>query len=107
MKGEKKMAKNKSKLVMTKLIGMKRTTVWLTKEQQEIATNWGFRSQEFAQSVFDIAMGFIVNLNPKTKQATIIDDSSVELTTADKRFLADALATELVKHLPKKEGAEK
>ena len=101
------MSKSKGKRVLAKLLDMKRTTVWLTKEQQEIAISFGLSNQELAQCTFDAAMDFMVNLNPKTKQATIIDDSFVELTITDKRFLADALATELIKQLSRNEGADK
>ena len=46
---------------------------------------------------------FIVNINPKTGERKIIDPTGTELSEADKKILARALAKELIRHMKKDE----
>ena len=91
------MAKIKGKRIMAKLIGMKSTIVWLTKEQQEMVNSFGVTNQEFAQIAFDVCMDFMVSLTRRE----VIDYDGEELTEADKKIVAKAFAKEFIRHLPK------
>lgn len=92
------MAKIKGKRVMAKLIGMKSTSVWLTKEQQEIAKHFNVTNQEFAQCIFDTAMGFVVNISMKENIAKVIDPIGNNPIDDE---LAQILADEIVRKLRK------
>ncbi len=100
------MVKNKGKRVMAKLIGMKRTSVWLTKEQQELAKNCGVTNQEFAQRTFDLAMSFVVSINMETGKRTVLDYEGEDLSDADKKLLAKAFVKEYLRTLPKEGEGE-
>ena len=97
MKGGIIMAKIKGKRIMAKLIGMKSTIVWLTKEQQEMVNSFGVTNQEFAQIAFDVCMDFMVSLTRRE----VIDYDGEELTEDDKKIVAKAFAKEFIRHLPK------
>ena len=91
------MAKIKGKRIMAKLIGMKSTIVWLTKEKQEMVNSFGVTNQEFAQIAFDVCMDFMVSLTRRE----VIDYDGEELTEDDKKIVAKAFAKEFIRHLPK------
>ncbi len=100
------MEKIKGKRVMGKLIGMKRTTVWLTIEQQDMAKQYNVSNQQFAQDIFDVAMSFVVSINMETGKRTVLDYEGEDLNDSDKKVLAKAFVKEYIRTLPK-EGEEK
>lgn len=105
-KGGMEMAKVKGKRVMAKLTGMRSTTVWLTKEQQDMVKKYNVSNQEFAQHVFDVTMGFIVNVSLKDGSRKTIDPTGIKPTEADRAELAKLLGAEIVRNLKKEGKAE-
>ena len=93
------MAKAKGKRVMYKLIGSKQTSVWVSKEQQEMAKKLGVTNQAFVQGVFDVAIGFVIRVDLNSDYSKVIDSSGKAMTSADYKHLAEILAQEIVTNL--------
>ena len=95
------MVKTYKKRVAAKLTGDKQTSVWISGKHLPMIKDWGLSNQAFAQAVFDIAMGFIVNIDLKTGVSKVIDPSGKKVTKEDKERLAKILAAEIVRNFEK------
>lgn len=92
------MAKVYGKRIAAKLTGDKQTTVWISGKHMPIVNDLGVSNQEFAQAVYDAAMGFVVQLDLKSDKILVIDSTGKNPIDAE---LAKILAAEVVRNFRK------
>ena len=98
------MAKIHNKRIAAKLLGEKATSVYLTQQHQELAKSMGVSNQEFAQTVFDMAMKFVIRVDLNSDYSAVIDSSGKGISKADYKQLAEIFAQEIVTKLNKTEA---